>query len=77
MDDHHKPAIQTHTKRRCVYLPPPAEMIENYAHKVCHRLRKEDGTNYDIGFVQDFTRFVKTVVQIQAKYLNPGGENVC
>ncbi len=67
---------QAKTRRKRLHIPPPSEMVENYAQKVCHHMRQGDGASTDIQFVQAFTNFVKTVVRIQTKYLNPGEEHV-
>lgn len=59
------------TYREVTYIPPEHEVLEMYAQSVCDALRKREGDeNYRHEVTRGFTEFIKTIVQIQTKYLN-------
>jgi hypothetical protein len=66
MNDPHQ-----NTPKQVVYYPPKPNEVERYARQVCRGWEETKSPDYgDLAFVGEFVRFIKLVVQINAKYMN-------
>ncbi len=72
------PETETKQSERPVeYVPPNADLIRQYAHKVCRRLSEMEGQDYmGTDFTRGLTNFMQVVVKIQARHLSRGGKHV-
>lgn len=55
---------------RVEYFPPPADVIDRFAHEVCKRLAEHDASFADHEVEWGFANFVKVVAQAEANNRN-------
>jgi hypothetical protein len=57
--------------KQVIYYPPKPNEVERYARQVCRDWAETKSPDYgELVFVSEFVRFMKLVVQINAKRLN-------
>ena len=60
-------------KRTVEYLPPPDDVIDNFARAVCKELAAQDAAFDESETVRELAGFLRIVCAVQAKHLNKRG----